>query len=249
MGGLHASHFRRVYVGLLLGLVLLFLTPAVIAALLAAVVSQLRAAGIDVEDVRTVPELLAAPVLAVRAMYAALMLQYCLAALCALLVVSGLGELESVSRELSRAKRWFVLLMVANGVAMLAHISDLMLPDDTFVSLGETVYFASLLLLFVFQALALCTLERGYAEVLRSIGAPEQSRRARSLSRRIAAAVALLGLAVVATFCYSALALPGWTRGYILGGVIGAGILYLVCRIQVVCGARTATRQIAALSE
>ncbi|MBO4916048.1 MAG: hypothetical protein J5449_12700 [Oscillospiraceae bacterium] len=249
MVGLHASHFRRVYVGLLLGLVLLFLMPAVIAALLAAVVSQLRTAGIDMDAVRTVPKLLAAPVLAVRAMYAALMLQYCLAALCALLVVSGLGELESASRELSRAKRWFVLLMVANGVAMLAHISDLMLPDDTSVSLGGAVYFATLLLLLVFQALALRALERGYAEVLRSVGAPEQSRRARSLSRSIAAAVALLGLAVVAVFCYSAFALPRWTKGYILGGAVGAFLFYLVCRIQVVCGVRTAARQIAALSE
>lgn len=249
MVGLHASHFKRIYVGLLLGLVLLFLMPAVIAALLAAIVSQLRAADIDMESVYTVPELLAAPVLAARVLYAALTLQYCLAALCALLVVSGLGELESASRELGRAKRWFVLLMAANGVAMLAHISDLMLPGGTPVSLGGALFFAALLLLFVFQALALHALERGYADVLMSVGAPEQSRRARSLSHRIVAAVALMGLAVVAAFCYSAFALPRWTRGYILGGAVGAGIFYLVCRIQVVCGARIAARQIAALSE
>ena len=99
MSSLRASNFRRIHVGLLLDLVLLFLMPAVIALFLVMVIRQLGSAGIDPETVSVV-DLLTDPSLAVRSMYAVLTLQYCLSALCALLTVSGLGELESGSRNL-----------------------------------------------------------------------------------------------------------------------------------------------------
>lgn len=248
MSSLRASNFRRIHVGLLLDLVLLFLMPAVIALFLVMVIRQLGSAGIDPETVSVV-DLLTDPSLAVRSMYAVLTLQYCLSALCALLTVSGLGELESGSRNLLWAKRWFVLLMVADAVAMFAHMTDLMMPGDSIVTLTSILDFAALLLQLGFHALAVRALLRGYGEVLESIGAPAQSHRALALSRRFFSAVLLLVLLFAAAFLLTALRLVEQTRTVVLAAAAASLIFYVVCRVQVVCTARSVTGLIAALSE
>ncbi len=231
MSSLRASNFRRIHVGLLLDLVLLFLMPAVIALFLVMVIRQLGSAGIDPETVSVV-DLLTDPSLAVRSMYAVLTLQYCLSALCALLTVSGLGELESGSRNLLWAKRWFVLLMVADAVAMFAHMTDLMMPGDSIVTLTSILDFAALLLQLGFHALA-----------------PAQSHRALALSRRFFSAVLLLVLLFAAAFLLTALRLVEQTRTVVLAAAAASLIFYVVCRVQVVCTARSVTGLIAALSE
>lgn len=248
MSSLRASNFRRIHVGLLLDLVLLFLMPAVIALFLVMVIRQLGSAGIDPETVSVV-DLLTDPSLAVRSMYAVLTLQYCLSALCALLTVSGLGELESGSRNLLWAKRWFVLLMVADAVAMFAHMTDLMMPGDSIVTLTSILDFAALLLQLGFHALAMRALLRGYGELLESIGASGQSRRAFSLSRRFVAAVLLLILLLVAAFLLTAFSLTEQVRAVVLASGAVLLLFYMVCRIRVVCFARSVTGLISALSE
>ena len=248
MSGLRASNFRRIHVGLLLDLVLMFLLPAIIAALLFVVFKQLKTAGVGAEGV-TVSQLLASPSPAVWAMYAFLTLQYCFAALCALLVVSGLGELESESRELRRAKRWFLLLVAADGAVMLAHISDRLLSGDNVISPASTVYFAAVLLLFTFRFLALRALMRGYGEVLRRVGASEQALRALSLSRRIVAAVGLFMLVWFFMFGLTLFNLVEPAKNAVRLGAAAAFGFYMVCRIQIVRFARAATDLIAALSE
>ena len=248
MSSLRASNFRRIHVGLLLDLVLLFLLPAVIAVFFVIVNRQLGTAGINPDTV-TAADLLQDPSLAVRAMYAFLTLQYCLSALCALLTVSGLGELESGSRELLWAKRWFVLLMVADAVAMFAHMTDLMMPGDGAVTLTSILDFAALLLLLGFHALAVRALLRGYGEVLESIGASEQSHCSLALSRRYVSAVLLLVLLFFAAFLLTAFRLVEQTRAVVLAAAAALLIFYVVCRIQVVGFARAVTGLIAALSE
>ena len=248
MSSLRVSNFRRIHVGLLLDLVLLFLLPAVIAVFFVIVNRQLGAAGMNPDTV-TVADLLQDPSLAVRAMYAFLTLQYCLSALCALLTVSGLGELESGSRELLWAKRWFVLLMVADAVAMFAHMTDLMMPGDGTVTLTSILDFTALLLQLGFHALAIRSLLCGYGEVLESIGASAQSHRSLALSRRFFSAVLLLVLLLITAFLLTVYRLQKETRVYVLGSVAALLIFYVVCRIQVVCFARSVTGLIAALSE
>ena len=248
MSGLRASNFKRIHVGLLLDLVLMFLLPAIIAALLGVVAKQLIDAGSGVEGV-TAAQLLASPSPAVWAMYAFLTLQYCLAALCALLVVSGLGELESESGELRRAKRWFILLMAADGAVMLAHISDRLLSSNDAITPASTVYFAALLLLFTFRFLALRALMRGYGEVLGRVGASEHALRALSLSRRIVAAIGLLMLVFAAAFCLTLFDLVEPGKNAVRFGAAAAFVFYVVCRIRIVRFARSATGLAAALSE
>ncbi len=248
MSGLRASNFRRIHVGLLLDLVLMFLMPAIIAALLFIVFKQLDTAGVGTKGV-TVSQLLASPSPAVWAMYAFLTLQYCFAALCALLVVSGLGELESESGELRRSKRWFILLMAADGAVMLAHISDRLLSGSAAITPAATVYFAAVLLLFAFRFLALRALMRGYGEVLERVGASEQALRALSLSRRIVAATSLLMLVVVSMFSLTLFDLVQPAKNAVRFGAAAAFGFYVVCRIQIVRFARAATSLIGALSE
>ena len=248
MVGLRTANFRRIHVGLLFDLVLLFLTPAVIAAFLNIVSRQLSSAGIDPNTV-SAADLLTDPSLAVRAMYAFITLQYCLSALCALLTVSGLGELESCSRELLWAKRWFVLPMVADAVAMFAHMTDLMIKDDSIVTLSSVLDLAALLLQLGFHVLAMRALLRGYGELLESIGASGQSRRAFSLSRRFVAAVLLLILLLVAAFLLTAFSLTEQVRAVVLASGAVLLLFYMVCRIRVVCFARSVTGLISALSE
>ena len=248
MSGLRTSNFRRIHVGLLLDLVLMFLLPAIIAALLGVVLKQLEPAGVGTEGV-TVSQLLANSSPAVWAMYAFLTLQYCLAALCALLVVSGLGELESESGELRRANRWFMLLMAADGVVMLAHISDRLLSGDNAITPASTIYFAAVLLLFTFRFLALRALMRGYGKLLERVGASEQALRALSLSRRIVAAIGLLMLVFISAFSLTLFDLVEPGKNAVRFGAVAAFGFYVFCRIQIVRFARDATGLIAAISE
>ena len=74
MKGLRASNFKRIHLGLLLDLLLMFLVPAVMCALLALIARQVTAAGMAEATVET---LLRSPTLAVRAFYSFLVLQYC----------------------------------------------------------------------------------------------------------------------------------------------------------------------------
>ena len=53
MKGLRASNFKRIHLGLLLDLLLMFLVPAVIIALLALITRQVAAAGMDEATVET----------------------------------------------------------------------------------------------------------------------------------------------------------------------------------------------------
>ena len=246
MSGLRASNFRRIHVGLLLDLLLLFLVPAVMGALLTLIVREVSAAGMDEATAET---LLRSPTLAVRALYAFLALQYCLAALCALLVVSGLGELEVRSQSLRRAKQCFVLLAVTEGVAMIAHISDLIRPDGETLSLISGVWLASVVLLLAFRALGLRGVLRGFGEVLESVGASAQARRTLRLSRHIVAAAALLELLLLAVLVLYLFDLQPATMLFRRALLVSALLYYLLCRVQAVLCARAVSGRIAALSE
>ena len=243
MTALRPSNFKRIHLGLLLDLLLLLMIPAVLAGLLGHVSWQISSAGAETV---TAAELLSAPSLAVKALYAFLTLQYCLAALCALLAVSGLGELEAASEMFYRAKLCFILLMLTDCVA---HITDVLRPDSDTLALSSGVWLASLVLLMSVRALGLRSMLRGFGEVLESIGAPSLSRRALRLSRCITAVAVLAAALLLAYFGLYVFEPqhPVWQALRVL--VVPALLFYLLCRVQAVLCARAVTRRITELSE
>ena len=248
MNNLNASNFRRVNVGMLLDLVLLFLVPVILAALLILVVNQLSATVSQVEAL-TVADVLALPIPAMKATYIVLAMHYCLNALCSLLIVSGLGEMEPVSREFQISKRWFMILMVTDGIAMLGHFLSVLLKEGTEELITSVVYLIAVLLLLVFRSLALRSLLRGYSEVLESIGESKRSRNALTLSGHIIASPVLLTGLVAVAFILSIFNLMDSIKVFLLVLAIASFIFYIVCRIQVIRCSRALTCMIENLSE
>ena len=245
MNGLRAFNFKRIHLGLLLDLLLMFLVPAVMIMLLALIVRQVTAAGMDEATVET---LLRSPTLAVRVFYSFLALQYCAAGLCALLTVSGIRELETGSRYFGHAKRAFLALTLTEAVAMLTHISDLLLPGSERVRLLSIVFVAAILLILLLRGVALRALMLGCGEVLCSVGAQELSARHITLARHIAAAIALLFLFLLAALLLALMGIQPLPR-LLLAGAALALAYYVVVFLLVVRCIRKAADVIAAISE
>ena len=96
MKGLKASYFKRIYIGLILDLVIMIVSPLAVIITSALLTSHLTEAGIEVMEIST-DTALNYPSMLSRLLYAILVLQYCLAALCAMIVISGMGELQECS--------------------------------------------------------------------------------------------------------------------------------------------------------
>ena len=245
MNGLRASNFKRIHLGLLLDLLLMFLVPAVLIALLALIARQVAASGMNDATVET---LLRRPTLAVRALYSFLVLQYCAAGLCALLTVSGIRELEAGSRCFGHAKRAFLGLTIIEAVAMLTHISDILLPGSERVRLLSVVFVAAILLILLLRGIALRALMLGCGEVLSSVGAQEQSVRHFALARHITAAIALLFLFLLAALILALMGIQPLPR-LLLAGAALALVYYVAVFLLVVRSIREAADVIDAISE
>ena len=245
MNGLRASNFKRIHLGLLLDLLLMFLVPAVIIALLALITRQVAAAGMDEATVET---LLRSPTLAVRALYSFLVLQYCAAGLCALLTVSGIREQETGSRHLTRAKRAFLALTLTEAVAMLTHISGILLPGSERVRLLSIAFVAAILLILLLRGIALRALMLGCGEVLGSVGAQELSFRHITLARHISIAIALLFLFMLAALILALMGVQPLPRLLLAGAALSL-VYYIVVFILVVRCIRRAADVIAVISE
>ena len=245
MNGLSASNFKRIHLGLLLDLILLFLIPGVMSLLLTFIYRQVSAAGMNGA---TVEMLLQSPSLAVRALYSFLALQYCAGGLCALISVSGIGGTETVSRHLRRAKHAFLALTLTDAAAMITHISDVLLPGSGRIRLVSVAFIASILLILFFRGFALRSLMLGLGEILNSFGEEEQSARASALSAHITAAIALLLICLLAAFT-SALLNIRTVRWLLMAGTAAALAYYIVVFIFIIRYIRKACVMIAAISE
>ena len=133
--------------------------------------------------------------------------------------------------------------------AMIAHISDIIRPDGETLSLTSGVWLASIVLLLAFRALGLRGVLQGFGEVLESVGASAQSRRALRLSRHIVAAAALLELLLIAVLVLYLFDLPSATVQFRRALIVLALLYYFLCRVQAVLCAGAVSRRIAALSE
>ena len=114
MKGLRASHFRRIYKGLRLDLILTGAGPAVFLVLATLLEKQMSAAGLATAEI-TAEKALNFPSIYSKLLSAYLVLRYCASALCVMVIVSGLGEAEDCSPAFRQSRKWFVALMIMNA--------------------------------------------------------------------------------------------------------------------------------------
>ena len=183
MKGLRASHFRRIHKGLLLDLILTVAGPAVFLVLASLLEKQMSAAGMAATEM-TADTALSFPSIWSKLLSAYLVLRYCASALCVMLIVSGLGETEDCSPALRQSKKWFVALMIMNAAAMAARIASVLIRTADLSEMTDALYLVSEGILLVIRGIALSALLRGNSDVLSSIGAETEARRARSLARQ-----------------------------------------------------------------
>ena len=183
MKGLRASHFRRIHQGLRLDLILTVAGPAVFLILASLLEKQMSAAGMATGEI-TADTALSFPGIWSKLLSAYLVLRYCASALCVMVIVSGLGETEDCSPLFRQSKKWFVVLMIMNAAAMAARIASVLVSTAGLSELTDALYLVTELVLLVIRGIALSLLLRGNGDVLGSIGAEAETRRACSLARQ-----------------------------------------------------------------
>ena len=183
MKGLRASHFRRIHKGLRLDLILTVAGPAVFLVLATLLEKQMSAAGVATAQI-TADTALSFQSIYSKMLSAYLVLRYCASALCVMVIVSGLGELEDCSPAFGQARKWFVALMVINAVAMAARIASVLVQTADLSEMTDALYLTSELVLLVIRGIALSALLRGNSDVLGSIGAEAEAHRACSLAKQ-----------------------------------------------------------------
>ena len=181
MKGLRASHFRRIHKGLRLDLILTVAGPVIFLVLASLLEKQMSAAGVETAGI-TADAALSFPGIYSKLLSAYLVLRYCASTLCVMVIVSGLGEAEDCSPAFRQSRKWFVVLMIMNAVAMAARIASVLVSTAGLSEMTDALYLVTELILLAVRGIALSTLLRGNSDVLNSIGAEAETRRACSLA-------------------------------------------------------------------
>ena len=183
MKGLQASHFRRIYKGLRLDLILTVAGPAVFLILASLLEKQMSAAGMAASEI-SADTALNFPGIWSKLLSAYLVLRYCASALCVMVIVSGLGEAEDCSPAFRQSRKWFVALMIMNAVAMIARIASVLVNTTDLSEATDALYLVTELVLLVIRGIAISMLLSGDKEVLGSIGAETEAHRACILAKQ-----------------------------------------------------------------
>jgi hypothetical protein len=183
MKGLRASHFRRIHKGLLLDLILTVAGPAVFLLLAALLEKQMSAAGMATAEI-TADTALNFQSIYSKLLSAYLVLRYCASALCVMLIVSGLGEMQDCSPAFGLSRKWFIALMVINAVAMAARIASVLVQTADLSEMTDALYLISEGILLVIRGIAISAMLRGNSDVLGSIGAETEAHRACFLAKQ-----------------------------------------------------------------
>ena len=246
MNGLRASHFRRIHQGLRLDLILTVAGPVVFLILASLLEKQMSAAGLAAEEITT-GTALSFPGVWSRLLSACLVLRYCASALCAMLIVSGLGEAEDCSTAFRQSRKWFVALMVMNAVAMIARIASVLIRTADLSELTDALYLVTELVLLVIRGIAVSMLLRGNRDVLGSIGAEAEARRAGFLAKQAMIWFPAVGIVRLADHY-----LPPMSDAVsLIAFILFAAVLicqFILC-IRIVLHARKTAETIAAISE
>lgn len=249
MNRLPSSAFKRIHLGLLLDLLRLFLFPALLCIVLLFISIETAEAGLEPNTV-SAETLMQNPTLSVRLLYSILTLQYCAAALTSLVVVSGISELESGSKVLQRSKRAYVALLLAEALAMLAHITSLILQSGDTGLFVSMIFLISIALILVFRCAGLRSLMLGFREILARIGDEPLSHEAGSLAQRITAVMGLLfSILLIALVLPRFQAAAAVLKRLLQICAVVLLVYFAVISFQIVRCARRAADEITALSE
>ena len=246
MKGLRASHFRRIHKGLRLDLILTVAGPAVFLVLAALLEKQMSAAGIATAEI-TADAALSFPGIWSKLLSAYLVLRYCASALCVMVIVSGLGEAEDCSPAFRQSRKWFVALMIMNAAAMAARIASVLVSAADLSGLTDALYLVTEAVLLVIHGIALSLLLRGNSDVLGSIGAETETRRACSLAKQALIWFPAVGIVRLADHYIPPMSDAVSLIAFILFSAVLIGQFILCIRITV--HARNTAGMIAAISE
>ena len=246
MKGLRASHFRRVHKGLRLDLILTVVGPAVFLALATLLEKQMSAASVATAQI-TADTALSFPSIYSKLLSAYLVLRYCASALCVMVIVSGLGELENCSPAFRQSRKWFVALMMMNAVAMAARIASVLVYTAGLSEMTDALYLVSEGILLVIRGIALSALLRGNSDVLGSIGAGTEAHRACTLAKQSMIWLPAVGVVRLADHYFP----PVSDVISLIAFILFAAVLicqFILC-IRIVVHARNTAGMIAAISE
>ena len=246
MKGLRASHFRRIHKGLRLDLILTVVGPAVFLVMAALLEKQMSAAGLATAEI-TADTALSFPSIWSRLLSAYLVLRYCASALCVMVIVSGLGETEDCSPAFGQSRKWFVALMIMNAVAMAARIASALINTANMSGTTDALYLITEGILLVIRGIAVSLLLKGNGDVLGSIGAEAETRKARSLARQAMIWFPAVGVIRLADHYFPPVSDAVNLIVFIL---FAAGLIcqFILC-IRIVIFSGNTARMIAAISE
>ena len=246
MKGLRASHFRRIHKGLRLDLILTVAGPVAFLVLASLIERQMSAAGLAAAEI-TADRALSFPGIWSKLLSAYLVLRYCASALCVMVIVSGLGELENCSPAFRQSRKWFVALMMMNAVAMAARIASVLVYTAGLSEMTDALYLVSEGILLVIRGIALSALLRGNSDVLGSIGAETEARRACTLAKQSMIWLPAVGVIRLADHYFP----PVSDAVNLIAFVLFAAVLicqFILC-IRIVIFSGNTARMIAAISE
>ena len=246
MKGLRASHFRRIHKGLRLDLILTVAGPVIFLILASLLEKQMAAAGLATAEV-TADRALSFPSIWSRLISAYQVLRYCASALCVMVIVSGLGEMEDCSPAFRKSRKWFVALMIMNAAAMAARIASALVHTADLSETTDALYLVSEGILLVIRGIALSALLRGNSDVLGSIGAETEARRACFLAGQAMIWFPAVGFVRLADHY----APPMSDAVNLIAFVLFAAVLicqFILC-IRIAVHARNTAKMIAAISE
>ena len=246
MKGLRASHFRHIYKGLRLELILTVAGPVVFLVLASLLEKQMSAAGVETAAI-TADTALSFPGIWSKLLSAYLVLRYCASALCVMVIVSGLGEAEDCSPAFRQSRKWFVALMIMNAAAMAARIASVLVNTADLSETTDALYLVTELVLLAIRGIALSLLLRGNSDVLGRIGAEAEAGRARSLAGQ-----AMIWFPAVGTIRLADHYMPPMPDAVsLIAFILFAAVLvfrFILC-IRIAVHSRNTARMIAAISE
>ncbi len=196
MNGLEEANFKRIHRGLMAELIVSFIFFALSIVIFKFVDIQTAGAGIEISEASPAGAYEAATPFAIRLLYAAIALKHVFTALCALLIISGLGEAETSSTEFHRSKQFFTAFLISNAVVLFLRITGIASIGSASASVLELLFLVFDGILLFFKWLSLIFLCSGYSGVLKDIGSTDLCKKALFLSKNISVSV-LIKLAVI----------------------------------------------------
>ena len=228
MGGLKASYFKRIYIGFKLDFLFSLFIPLLIMVLLVTTDYRLRATGVD-PDLFSLDLIGDSGGIMIKLAFILLILRYVLKALCALSIISGLGEMEANSRYIRYSRLLYSLYSLANAIMLITKIIGLSFFGKE-ISFIEASSFAVRTIIFALFAFATHFLLKGYESIMNSIGQQPDKIITRHADMVYSAVVFIyIGVIVMTIFSIeSAIALLIMSLAAIM-----VGILFLLVQINI----------------